>query len=234
MLPQWTILGIALLIAGMYLLVDGYLSVKSIKQDQLRLMAHFSDDIDARLSQRLSSASEALQNIDMTLAKFGDRTGGPKTTNASLTLIANSLTGVRAINIVSKEGDVLATSGIEFVGQNFANSERFRRIAAGTDPYATYVAPVFKTPVGLSTTSIARQIIGVDGKFDGYVMAVLDPLYFRTLLRSALYDRDVDVSLLDASGEYLLTASVPGGSLYKHVSDNSTAFEHYFKQGDYD
>lgn len=230
----WTALCVALSFAGLYIIVDAHQSYQRIRQDQLRLLKHFTEDIDQRLTQRLSSANDVLQTIAANHDEFLKNADRSEGLNSSLKLIGASITGVRAINIVSAQGAVLATTGAEFIGKNLIKTQRFQIILSGTDPYATYVIPAFETPTGLITTAISRKIVDRQGRFHGFVTAILEPLYFSELLRSSLYDKDVRVSLLDFQGNFLLTAPVDQALKIKGVEDTSEGFIRYFRAGDFE
>lgn len=232
--PLWTALWVALSFAGLYIVVDAYQSYQRTRQEQVRLLRHFTLDVDQRLTQRLVYANDALQNIGANLKQFlPNKTSPSRSANANLRFIAGSLTGVKEINIVSGDGEVLATSSREFVGRNLKNTRRFQTIQSGTNPYVTYVVPVFETSSGLITTAIARQTLNQQGRFNGYAMAILDPLYFKELLNSSLYNVDVEASLLDFEGRFLLTTDLKNGSDHKSIDEASEAFAGYFKNGNF-
>lgn len=232
--PLWSALCVALFLSGLYIIVDAYQSYQRIHQDQLRLLKHFTEDIDQRLTQRLALANDVLQTIAANHDEFLKNADRTKGLNSSLKHIGASITGVRAINIVSAQGAVLATTGVEFIGKNLKNTQRFQIILSGTDPYATYVVPAFETPTGLITTAISRKIVDHQGRFHGFVTAILEPVYFSELLRSSLYDKDVRVSLLDFQGNFLLTVPVEQPLKIKSIEDVSEGFIKYFKAGNFE
>ena len=60
----------------------------------------------------------------------------------------------------------------------------------------TYLAPPFKTPLGIYAQSMGKAIVDTQGRFSGYVIAIFEPDYFSDLLQAVGYAPDMRLGVV--------------------------------------
>jgi len=194
-------------------------------RDRLR---HNIKVADATLSRRLQSTSNVLQSIR---SEVQAGTLNRRELDKRLAIMVAAQTGVRTILVIGREGQVIASSRPELRGLNFLDSERYKTIRSTADPTMLYISPPFITPLDHYAVSTGMMIADAQGRFNGYVLAILDPDYFRILLGSLLFADDVHASMIHADGKLVLRLPDPEqvtginlaerpGSLFKRFMDS--------------
>lgn len=194
---EWTVVLLALFALATLLGWDLYRDFQAIDQAGRDRLLHNMHIADVTLSRRLQTTSNALQGIrsEVQAGKIAR-----KDLNERLAIMVSAQTGVRSILLVDRDGHVTASSRRELLGLNFRGSERYKAIRDSADPHQLHLSPPFFTPLGSYAISLGLMIDDKQGKFDGYVLAVLDPDFFKILLESLVFSADVHASLIHFDG----------------------------------
>ncbi len=208
---QWLFLATALLtVAGVigWNLYAERLAIEASERDRLASQAKV---IDENLSRQLVSTNRALDSIRRDLAFLRAQKDAKALVNGRLEAMREAMPGIRAITLFDAQGTLLARSPDQFVGQNFSNREYFQIARQGGDPAVLYVAPPFLAATGEYVINMAKVLLGDRGKFDGIILASLDPKYFSILLDSVRYAPDMSTGLTHGDGKlFLIIPPRPG------------------------
>ncbi|MBI2747302.1 MAG: diguanylate cyclase [Burkholderiales bacterium] len=228
---EWLGLVLVLLGLGILLGLDLYASHRETTQVERARLLHEVNVVTINLSRRLQTTSNALDAIRQEL-----RTGGSSNhlLNQRLSDMVAAQTGVRTILLINAKGDAIASSRPELIGQNFRGSERYTAIRQTANPALLHLSTPFVTPLGTYAMSVGKMVEDRQGRFGGYVLAILDPEYFSVLLESVIYAPDVHATLVHGDGKVVFrapdTEKIIGvnladkpGSLFKQFLDSGHA-----------
>lgn len=210
MSQSWRWIVLLLLLLGSILAIDAYSEYRNtLSREQQRLIL-LGSAVKANISEQLRASSGMLDGLRQDIPELLVRPDGIQRINKRMELLSESVIGVRSLLLVDAEGNAIASNRAELIGQNFQDSERYQRIKAGNDPAMLYISPPFKTPLGIFTTSLGKAIVSPDGRFNGYLLAILDPTYFGVLMESLLYAPDMRLSVAHGDGKVVFsTQSTP-------------------------
>lgn len=225
---EWMGVLLGLLCLALLLGWDLHRDYQATTQEGRDRLLHNIKVADATLSRRLQTTSNALQSIR---AAVQTGTLNRQELDERLAIMVAAQTGVRSILLVGREGQVIASNRPELRGLNFLDSERYTAIRSAADPTLLHLSPPFVTPLGQYAVSAGMMVADARGRFNGYVLAILDPDYFRILLESLLYAEDVHASLIHADGKVVFRLPDPEqvtginlaerpGSLFKRFMDS--------------
>ena len=220
----WIALGLALFALGGSLAFDLFRSYQDEGAREHQHLVLQAAIIEANLSRQLQATSAALDTIRADLPLSTARAGEWTTVNRHLQTLVSVSTGLRTLVIVNAAGDVVASNRPELMGQNFRGTARYELLRRGGDPARVYVLSPFKTPLGNYTIGVAKVRVAASGKFEGYIMAVIDPDYFSVLLKSILYAPDMRVSLIHGEGRIVYRVPDPEAVTGKDLGADATAF----------
>lgn len=229
---SWQSIGLLLLLLGSVLAFEVYEErEKTLSNEQQRLTS-LASALKANIGEQLRTSSRMLDGVRQDLPDLLARADGVERLNRRFALLTESVIGIRTILLVGADGRAVASNRAELIGQNFKDSERYQRIKAGSDPAELYISPPFKTPLGIFTTSLGKAIVGADGQFDGYLLAILDPAYFGVLMQSLLYAPDMRLSVAHGDGKVIFSTQATPEILGFDLSQNpNSLFNQHLKSG---
>lgn len=196
----WLWLSFAFLALGALLGGHLYQSRSDIDALERERLVHQVNVIQRNLAQQLQTTSNALQSIRDDLPELLKQPPAP---NPRLQAAVASAFGIRTFSVVNREGEVVASSRRELLGQNFREEPRFSTIRASNDPALLHISAPFRTPLGHWSITLGHSIRDADGNFAGCVLALIDPEYFENLLGSLLYAPDSHAGLTHALGKVI-------------------------------
>ncbi len=205
----WLVFLAAWLSLAAFLAADFYGDRQTIVAETRERLIDQGDVVSEHLCEVFQSASDGLAAVRAELALRG---GEPVSLNRLLDSHAQSMTGVRSISLVDARGTVVASSRAQLVGTNFADSERYRTISRSPDPDLLYVSRPFVTPLKVYTISLARAVVDSRGRFSGYILAVLEPRSFESLVKAAAWAPGVSVSLTHQDGGTFVSYPSPSAA----------------------
>lgn len=203
-LAPWVGLLFALLTVGGALAYIQYEDYQAADRRARTVLQYQVSVVDENLSQYLQTTSNALDRIREDWRYVYGQPDGQRLLNTRLEAMATSMVGVRTFVLVDGNGDVIATNRAELLRRNFRDSERYRTIREGASKDMLYVSAPFVTPLGKFTISAGKMIADGDGRFAGYVLAILDTEYFSLLMRSSLFSEDMNAALIHGDGKVIL------------------------------
>jgi len=195
----WSLLLLGLLTIAAVIGIDSFSNYRSIEATERDRLMHQVKVVSASMSQRLQTTSNALDAIRQEL--HGHQEPARDLLNQRLRAMVAAQTGVRSLILMDVNGNSLASNRPELIGMNFRNSERFKTISQGADSEMLYLSAPYVTPLGNYAISVGKMMVDEQGKFNGYVLAVLDPAYFGSLLGSMLYAPDVNAAIVHGDGK---------------------------------
>ena len=156
------------------------------------------------LSDHLKQTIVSIDTALSQLALYSKRVGGPSAGRDSwppvLEATASGLLGVGSLSVVNGQGIITHSTIGAIVGQSRRDLYSFRRLAA--DPLGTIVAdtPFRSLRDGHFVIPIARRIENSEARFDGLVVATLEPERLRAFYRSVDVGPNGHVTVLHPEG----------------------------------
>jgi PAS domain S-box-containing protein len=159
--------------------------------------------------------------------------------------VVKGMTGVRTIVFMDKHGKIIAASNPAIVGSDFSHREYFWNVRENPSPNRLYIGEPFPSVIdGTLLITVGKMLQASDGRFDGVILASLDPRYFAPLMRSVKYADDMSVALVHGRGIMFMVEpnfdedvlmrdiSTPGSFFSKHVEngqkENVSIAKEYF------
>lgn len=187
-----------------YQVYEDYFETSS--QEKARLIS-LASAFNVNMGEQLRASSQMLGLLAHLAPELLGEPDGVTRLNTRMNLLNESVTGIRSILLVNAEGTVRSSNRPELVGLNFFGSERYYTLHEGRDVGKLYVSAPFTTPLGTYTISLGKVILNSQGKFDGYLLAILSPDYFGVLMKSLLYAPDMRLSVVHGDGKVIYSTS---------------------------
>ena len=216
---EWVGLGALLLAAAGFVWFELRSSRQAIEAAERDRLEHQARSAEKRLGARLEAASNGLRSLAVEGPALLRQADGVSRMNERMQVMASSMTGIRTLLLVNADGIVVASSRKELIGSDWHEQERYRTIRSRPDASMVYVSPPFLTPLGNWAISIGRAILDGQGAFDGYVLAIIDPDYFNTLLDSARYAPDITAAMIHGAGKIIYRMPDPRGAVGMNLSE---------------
>jgi diguanylate cyclase (GGDEF)-like protein/PAS domain S-box-containing protein len=221
---EWALLTAVWLVALGLTVFDRYRSRHFLIEADLSRLQSQSLAIEQNLVRQLEGVGNALASVRYRMvtgdvsAAAADRQALP----AQLKLLADAMPGVRVMQVMDQNGNIVAASRGELVGRNFRERAYFRTASTTADGSMLHISPPFQSSLGTFTTVVSRAMLGDDGKLAGVVTASLDPDYFEIVLRSALYSADARATVAHGQGPIIVSSpnrdAIPGLNLDQPAS----------------
>jgi PAS domain S-box-containing protein len=220
-LGPWVVLVSAWVLVAAFLVLDFLGDRRAIAEETQVRLTEQADVVGLHLSEVFQSASDGLAALRGELLLHRDE---PAKLNHMLGSYAQSMSGVRTLAMVDARGTVIVSSRVQLIGKNFADGERFRTISRSHDPDMLYVSQPFNTPLNVQTISVARAMVDGKGQFAGYILAILEPESFASLMRAAAYAHGVSASLIHQDGGTFVSYQSPGADSGSNQPAEATNF----------
>ena len=212
--PLWS--GLVLLLLGLFMALgfDLYVEYRVAYAQECARMDRVARTVEVNLSRSLQTTSDVLDAIRDELPWLLSQQiehHDPQLLNRRLRAMVMAQAGVRSLLVVNAAGRSIASSRPELIGLDFRHGERYQTISRGLDPGVLYVSAPFMSPLKAYVMSVGRVLLDSQGRFDGYVLAVLDPGYFSVLFDSVRYASDIHLALLHQDGQVAFRVPDPEG-----------------------
>lgn len=201
----WLVVCASLLITGGVIGHGLYSQYHAIDAQERELLANQARIVDENLSLRLIATNSALDSIRDELPGLLAQSNGELQANKRLQALASAMIGVRGFVLMDSDWNVIASNREELIRRNFRDSERFLAIRRGVNPNALYVSAPYSMPLGVYAISLGKIVLDRYGKFDGVILAILDPEFFTTLLNSVRYTQDLAASVAHGDGKLVFS-----------------------------
>ncbi len=208
---EWCLLGLVLLLLAAFL---GYTyaaeSERGIAAEQGRLRVQV-DIVADDMERSLTATNQALEGVIRDHLAAGARVGEPKDVSRRLRALVEAMEGVRGMGVYDRNGTMVASNRDDLLGRDFSGRDYFKTVRDKPDAGTLYLSAPFKSVNADLVSTVGRMVPGVDGAFDGVIVATLDPRYFTGVLRPIVYAPDVWSFVVHGDGVQLLNyPSIPG------------------------
>ncbi len=224
---QWIILGISLMTIGIAIASNLYFERnRAEKREQDRLMTQ-AQVIRAGVEHDLVAVNAVLEDLRRNLPRHVSANDLAQ----DIATLTDAMPGVRTFLFLDAQGEVVASSRPGLKGRNFAYREYFQTVRQNPDPDMLFVSAPFKTTLGAYGINLARMIPDRAGRFDGIVVATLDPDYFKSVMASVLYAPDMWTAIAHGDGIQFLMVPEREGQTGKNLLQPGSFFSRHRDSG---
>lgn len=226
----WTGLGFFLGFAlglGILQLYVNHIRITEEERDRLQTQASV-------LAESLAGQFEGVDNALVSLLDDLPLANPPATStlaSSRLKALADAMPGVRSIAVLDAAGTTVLTDRAALRGKNFRELAYFTVPKSDRDVSRLYVSPPFRSVEGVYSVSLSKAVLGSNEKFVGVVTASLNPRYFETLAKAALYAPDMQVGLVHSSGRAFVDARHDEVVLGSDLSAANSLFSQHVDSG---
>jgi PAS domain S-box-containing protein len=223
---EWFGLGAVLLLFAGYTALELRSSRAEIEDLERGRMAHQARIVEQMLGTRLQATSNALDALRADVPALLAKEDGISLLNERMNVMVSSMAGVRTFILVNRAGLGIASNRKELIGLDFREGDRYRTIRSRPDASALYVSAPFMTPLRNWAVSLGRAILDGEGRFDGYILAIIDPDYFNLLLDSTRYAPDMSAALIHGGGLIIYRVPESTGAVGMNLAERPDALFH--------
>lgn len=199
-LSEWILLiGGLLLVAGVIGLnfYQQYVDIGNRERERLTTQARI---LNRSILHELEVIDKSLVGIRNDLPGWHRSEGGVSLASHRLRAFTDAMRTVRTMFILDANGNTIAASRPELLGQNFGYRPYFTEVRADPNPDIFYVTAPLKTVLGTWLLNVVRVIPGPDGEFSGIIVAGLDPEALRERLGVVLYHQNMWAAIAHGDG----------------------------------
>ena len=207
----WLFLALALAVLAAALGLDRWAAWRTLADQERQHLLTEARGVAENLGSRLQTSSDALAALRADLPWLLSDPHDLRRLNHRLAALVASTEGLRTLLVVDDQGIAFASNREALIGTDFRDQERYRTMSRDANPDTLYVSAPFKTPLGAWALSLGRVVVDDQGRFNGYVLAILDPAYFRLLLSTTVYAPDMRAAVIHADGLVVYRAPDPEG-----------------------
>lgn len=198
LVKRWILFAVSLTALGALFALDSNHKYQLLDEAERRRLAHQVKVVHAAISERLQTTSNVLDVL---------RTGSILQTvpageslNKVLANVVVAQTGIQAMLIIDPRGTILASSQEELVGDRFEPFPHRDSSGPAADPAMLHVSAPQLTPLGDTAVSLGKTLRDADGSFRGYVLAIVQPEFFSSVLDSIRYVDDLSSWVVHGDG----------------------------------
>lgn len=205
---RWLLFGLAMLAVAIYLVWEIYADHAPIDRAERQRLAIHASVVEQNLGRQFLAVDQALKSVRNGLGHLKARSISTEEASARFQSITEAIPGVRSILLVDANGVCVASNRKELIGVDFRQGERFQSMSRDANAEKLYISAPFKTPLGVLAMGLGKVLLDASGAFAGYVLAIVEPDFFRTLLTSVLYAPDMRATVIHGDGKIIMR--VPG------------------------
>lgn len=193
----------ALLVIGSLLGAELYADHRQIEQRETDRLTSLASALNSNIGEQLRTSASMLNAVGEDADDLAQSQIGSERLSHRMKILSESLMGVSALLYVNAQGDVVASSQPSLIGRNFRDSDRYKALSERNNPAILHVSAPFTTPLGRYTIALGKGLQNRAGKFNGYLLAIIDPDYFGVLLKSLQYSPDMRLSVAHGNGRII-------------------------------
>ena len=186
-----------------------YRSIERDEQVHLQTQVRVAERV---LTGQIQSVDAALRTMLASLDRWRGADGFLPFAHEHLRRVEAMMPGAQAFVVLDAKGQCQLSSSPDLQDLDFSRSAFYLDARASADSRQLQVPPPYRSVLGVWTVSIARAVVGPDGRFQGVVAAMLSPDYFQTLMQRLRYSEDMRVALIH-SGGWMYVSSPPGDEM---------------------
>ncbi len=217
---EWIVLVTVLLSFAGYVGFSLHSSHKATEAEELAKLVHQADVVTRNLAPRLQSTAVALDAIRDELPEHLSQKDGFSLVSQQMRTMTAAVAGLRTFVLINADGVAVASNRPELIGVDFHEGERYRAISSRPDANMLYMSPPFLSSLGNWVLSLGRAIVDDQGKFGGYVLAIIDPDYWNLLLDSTRNGPDVTAAIVHGDGKLIYRVPDPNGAVGLDLARN--------------
>lgn len=230
LLPLWTLLATVLVVVWSLLALSIHKGYRDAQDGARQMLEHQVKFAESNLSRQLQITSYALDMVRRASWLQTTATFNQSEANAELKNLVSLMPGVRTLLVVNADGKVLASNRTELLEKSMYGSERYLAISTNPHPDLLYLSPPFLTPLSNWAISASKMLVKGNNEFNGYVLAVMDPSYFGSMMQSILYTEDTRATLLHSDGKVVMRQPDPESLEGQDLSARPGSLFYLFKQ----
>lgn len=197
---EWRVVVAAAAVLLGFIVWNGLRSYQLLEQQQRERLIGLCDVVGDELELSLNGCNSALAAVRDELPWVRQYSDTVERLNRRFMLLAATNPASRTFVAVNRDGVIYASNQAKLRGLDVRNSERYQVMKAGADPNTLYVSAPFTTPLGMYTVSLGRVVVDGQGRFDGYLLSVLDVDVLPTLVQASAQPADMDIVLAHSDG----------------------------------
>lgn len=221
-----------LLFIGSLLGAELYSDHQQIEQRETERLKSLASALNINLGEQLRANAKMLDAVGEDAADLAQSPAGAARLSTRMKVLSESIIGISALRYVNADGEVVASNQSELIGQNFRGSDRYKALSELNNPAVLHVSPPFTTPFGRYTIALGKGLHTRTGKFNGYLLAVIDPDFFGVLLKSLRYSPDLRLSVAHSQGRIIYsTQTAPDIRGRDLTTDPNSIFLRHMRSG---
>jgi len=227
---QWLLHGLAMLALGGVIGSQLYIEYGRADAMERERLSNQAQMIGQNLTRQLEAVHQALMGIRADPAHWR-QASDPGPASERLKTLAGAMPGVRTITVLNVNGTVTTSNRADLVGENFGDRAYFATARRLADPDILVVSPPFRTSLGVFAMNLVMMLPGPNGEFAGVVSTTLNPEFFTTLLKSALYTPDMWSALVHGGGLQFLMVPEHAGQSGRNLLEPGSFFSRHRDSG---
>ena len=228
---EWGLLGIVLLLLAVMSTVFLWNERENIRGREMQRLQAEASIIHQNMTRQMGAINRALESLISEMPRWRTEADGMARMGYRISGYVQVMSGLRTINLLNAEGDVLASNHAQLVGSNFKDRAYFQAALQHPNKDTLYVSPPFKTKLGVWAMNLVRIVPGPNGEFAGLVTATLAPEEFQVLLSSVLYADDMWSSLAHGDGQLFLMVPEHAGLAGTDLAQPGSFFTRHLESG---
>jgi len=208
---QWVLLLLVLLLLAGSIIHNLYkIHTDVLTGEEQRLLTQ-ARVVNTNLSAQLQGTALVMQHISEELRSVEHNRWTQVVSNRELEFDVHGIAGVRTVFTVDRTGIVRHANRKMLIGADLSGEACFQSAVKNPDPAVLFVTPPFTTSSGVWGMNLVLVMRDDDDRFNGIVVATLNPEYFKTLLGSINYSPDMWAALAHGDGiQFMMVPDRPG------------------------
>lgn len=229
LLLEWALAVMLLLGIGVVMWWMWKIDRETVEEREKERLVTTATIIERNATVQLKSINNALLGF---IARFDEwqKSSDPMAeANNYFDAVTEAASGVNILFYADKDGVMRAatSSWMQFIGQSVSSRSYFKELRKSASRDLMFISEPFIALNGQYTMNVSRVILGLDGQFNGIVVAGIEAKQYRTLLNSTLYAKDMWVAIAHGSGiQFMMEPDRAGQAGLQLNRPDSLFFKH--------
>ena len=217
----WWALALVVITGGFLALSLNFQRVQSIEAGH-RLTDSFAQVIEEQTSRTIQTVDQRLQLAALALA--GLRTAGTLNEHTARSVLREqnkTIPFVRAIWVLDAQGRILYDADEGNIGISLQDRPYFQIYLSQPDTRFYLGAPVRSRSTGTWLVSASRPLKNANGRFDGIIVAAVEPPYFDKLWQNINLGQGGSIALMSRAGVMMMRSPINDDAMGKSFHDSA-------------